>query len=438
VSDSKRITHIDADRFDEVVLKGGKVVVDFYSDECPPCEALAPKFDSFADNYGDEITFVKIFRQKNRELATQLGVSSSPTVLFFENGVETGKRFSGAIKRSDLQASLDPWISAERKSQVLAARKVRRTECEILILGAGPAGLTAAIYAAQAKKKTILVDRGMPGGQVSTTHLVANYPGFSEPVPGYLLAHHMHQQAIHAGAEFRLGVDLTSVDLADRTVEIDGGEEVIYAKKVIVALGASYKPMGIPGEKEFSGRGISYCSTCDAKFYEGKDVIVIGGGDSALEEGIVITNYACRVRVMHRRDAFRAHADIQERARANEKMEFLLNYEPLEFRKTASGMEVLAKNTVTGQAETFAADGIFVFIGMRPNMAPLPTGLLTDDNGYVKVDALMRTNLPNVFAVGDIIAKPFRQISVAVAEGTVAGIQAAKELDFSVATTRID
>lgn len=428
MSESERIMHIDAARFDEVVLQGKKVVVDFYSDECPPCEALAPKFDSFADTYGDEIAFVKIFRQRNRELATRLGVSSSPTVLFFENGQEVGSRLGGAIKRSALLAQLDPWISAEKKAAVAAARKVRQTSCDVLILGAGPAGLTAAIYAAQAKKNVILVDRGMPGGQVSTTHQVANYPGFAEPIAGYMLAHHMHQQALNAGAQFRLGVDITQVDLENRFAEVDG-EEVISARKIIVALGASYKAMGIPGEKEYAGRGISYCSTCDAKFYEGKDVIVIGGGDSALEEGVMITNYAHSVRIMHRRDAFRANAELQEKARRNPKIEFLLNRAPLEFRKTATGMMVVAENAQTHAVEHFEADGVFVFIGMNPNLATLPEGLRLDDSGYIAVDNLMRTSLPDVFAVGDIIAKPFRQISVAVAEGTIAAIQAAKELD---------
>ena len=428
MSESKWVTEIDADQFVGWWRQGDKVVVDFYYDECPPCVALAPKFDYFADHYGDEIRFVKIFRQKNRALATELGVSSSPTVLFFEKGQEVGSRLNGAIKRSDLQAQLDPWISPEKKAQVEATQTIHYTECDILILGAGPAGLTAAIYAAQAKKKVILVDRGMPGGQVSTTHMVANYPGFSEPVPGFMLAHHMHQQAIKAGVLVRFGVDLTPVDLVRVTVEIDR-QEVITARKVIVALGASYKPMGIPGEKEWSGRGISYCSTCDAKYYEGKDVIVIGGGDSALEEGEVITHFAQRVRIMHRRDQFRANHELQEKARANPKMEFLMNFEPQAFQKTENGMTVVARNTLSQEETRFHADGVFVFIGMQPNLDSLPDGLRQDNWGYLQVDSLMHTSLPHVFAVGDIVAKPFRQITVAVAEGTVAAIQAAKELD---------
>lgn len=431
MSASERITNVNAEQFETVVLQGGRVVVDFFSDECPPCEALAPKFDAFADAYGDEIRFVKIFRQQNRELATSLGVSSSPTVLFFENGKEVGRRLNGAIKRSELQAQLDPWISPERKAQVLAARKQVVTHCDILVLGGGPAGLTAAIYAAQAKKNVILVDRGMPGGQVTTTHQVANYPGFEKPIAGFMLAHHMHQQAIQAGADFRLGVDLTKVDLNALYCEIDGGAETIHAKKVIVALGSSYKPMGIPGEKEYGGRGISYCSTCDAKFYEGKKVIVIGGGDSALEEGFVITHYASEVTVMHRRDTFRANADLQSRARQNDRMRFVMNRRPVEFRKNPDGtMTVMAENTETHEIEAHHADGVFVFIGMQPNLESIPAGLELVENGYVKVDATMHTSLPHVFAVGDIIDKPFRQISVAVGEGTVAAIQAAKEIDF--------
>ena len=421
MSNQESIQHISAGEFDAVVLHGHRVVVDFYSDECPPCEALAPKFEALAEAYGEEITFVKIFRQQNRELALSLGVSSSPTVLFFEDGREVGTRLHGAIRRSELLAALDPWISPALKAKVQAARSPRQTQCDILVLGAGPAGLAAAIYGAQAKKSVIVVDKGMPGGQVATTHQVANYAGFVQPIAGFMLAHQMHQQAMAAGAQFRLGVDLTRVDLFRKQCELDGGDEIIQARKVILALGASYQPLGIAGEKEYSGRGISYCSTCDAKFYEGKEVIVIGGGDSALEEGMVIADFASRVRVMHRRDSFRAHAEVQAKAMAHPR---------LEFRKTAQGMMVMAENLANHEVENHMADGIFVFIGMRPNLELLPEGLALDEKGYIQVDSLMRTSIADVFAAGDIATKPFRQITVAVAEGTVAALQAAKEIGW--------
>ena len=187
---SERILHIDADRFDEVVLQSGKpVVVDFYSTECPPCEALASKFEALAELFGEHIVFVKVFRQGNRELAARLGVSSSPTLLFYRDGALTGDRLSGAVKRADIERNLRALLPTEL-GQAIAARAERRaSDCDILILGGGPAGLTAGIYAAQARFKTMIVDRALPGGYVSVTHQVSNYPGFAEPQPEIGRAH---------------------------------------------------------------------------------------------------------------------------------------------------------------------------------------------------------------------------------------------------------
>ena len=204
---------ITSSEFDKEVLAGGKVIVDFYSTECPPCEALAPKFDGLAELYGNDIKFVKMFRQQNKPLAEQLGVKSSPTLLFFDNGAQVGGMLAGGIKRSDIIHRLDGMLAAERVMEIKAHLKPTVSEFDVIILGAGPGGLTAGLYLCQAKINTVLVDIALPGGHVSTTHEVSNYPGFIEPQAGYMLSHNMSEQTKQCGTTYRVAVDVTKIDL---------------------------------------------------------------------------------------------------------------------------------------------------------------------------------------------------------------------------------
>lgn len=426
---SEQIPHITTQDFDHHVLQGGLVALDFYSDECAPCAALAPKFEKMQELYGQEVKFYKIFRQQNRDLAEKLAVRSSPTVLFFSQGQEVGQRLTGGITRQSLVDQLDLLVGAEKAAKIHEKDTPWQTDTDILILGGGPAGLAAAIYAAQAKKKVVVVDLNfMHGGQVSTTHKVSNYPGFIQPISGMELGDRMGHQAREAGADFRAAVDVSQINLQQKSVLIDG-LETIRAQKIILAMGSSPRALGIPGEKEWKGQGISYCATCDAKYYEGKDVVVIGGGNSAVEEALFITQFASKVRVVHQFDDLQANQQAQEQAFANPKIEFLLSHEPRAFRKTSTGMEVQVEDLKNHSTQTLSTDGVFVFVGMVPNLPEVPAELKLDSWGYVETDALMHTSIPDVFAAGDIASKPLRQITVAVAEGTVAGVQAARELD---------
>lgn len=421
------IREIYAGDWEKEVLSAPRAIVDFYSTDCPPCEALAGKYEPLSELYGREIPFFKVFRQKNRDLAGSLGVTSSPTVLFYKNG-EPGARFSGAIKRKDLVSQLDALLPTDTAAAIHARVRPSVTETDVLILGAGPAGLTAAIYAAQAKARTLVVDLAMPGGQVASTHQVSNYPGFIEPVPGYLLAHTMREQAVKAGALFRSAVDLTEVDLINKQIVIDG-VETLRAKRIILSTGASPRPLGIPGESEYRGKGISYCATCDAKYFQGKEVVVIGGGDSALEESLFIARFASRVTVAFRADHPRAKASILESVRATANIHLLPRHKPLAFHRNEDlTMGVDLEESPSGERKRLATDGIFVFIGMRPNVVGFPDGLALDPEGYVKVDGNMRTSIPGVYAAGDIVQKRIRQITIAVSEGTIAGIESSKDL----------
>lgn len=414
--------------FKNEVLEGGNVVLDFYSTECPPCEALAPKFEALSKLYGKDIKFLKIFRQENRELATELGVSSSPTLLFFQNGKQSLVSLSGGIKRKDIASELDKMISPERVQEIKKSIIPFESETDVIIIGGGPAGLTAGIYLAQAKIDTTIVDIALPGGQVSTTHMVSNFPGFIEPVNGYMLSHLMTEQSKNAGVNFKSAVDVSKVDLINKTVIIDE-IETIKAKAVIIATGASPRYIDIPGEKEYKGKGISYCATCDAKYFHDKEIVIIGGGNTAVEESEFISKFASKITMIHQFDQLTSNKEAQEKAMNNPKINFLFECEPRAFEKVGEKMVVTYEHLPTKELRKITTDGVFVFVGMKPNTDMLSGNLETDTWGYIKTDEEMHTSIPGVFAVGDVISKKYRQITTAVADGTIAAIALAKELD---------
>jgi len=418
---------ITSQEFEQEVLQQSLAVVDFYSTECPPCEALAPKFEALHELYGNDIKFVKMYRQGNRELAQQLGVSSSPTVLFYKDGELLPQRYSGGIKRSEIAGVLDTMLSSERVNEIHAQVKKVHTECDVLIIGGGPAGMATGIYTAQAKLNTIMLDQALPGGQVSITHQVSNYPGFPEPVNGYMLTHYMSEQAKNTGVKIRAAVEVSEVDLINKSVLVDGFE-TITAKRIVIATGASPRPLNIPGEKEYKGKGISYCATCDAKYFEGKEVIVIGGGNSAVEESEFISRFANKITMVHQFAELTANKEAQEKCFANSKIKILFEHEPRSFEKQGDKMLVKVENLKTRQLETLTADGVFVFVGMMSNIQLFGDALTLDKWGSIVVDDEMRTNIPGVYAVGDVISKKYRQITTAVADGTIASIAISKEL----------
>ncbi len=426
---SEAVREITAAEFPALLTSRKPVVVDFYSSECPPCEALAPKYEAVAGLFHDDVEFVKVFRQQNRELANELGVKGSPTVLFLKDGKEVAPRVTSAIKRSELLAGVSELLPPQRFETLAHQAIPTETDADVLILGAGPAGVTAGIYCAQARLKTVMVDLGLGGGNVATTHQVSNFPGFPTVMPGYLLADHMVQQARHAGVSMRLATEVTSVDLAKKTVVLDG-LETIRAKRIIVATGSSPRVIGVKGEREFKGKGVSYCATCDAKYTEGKHVVVIGGGNSAIEESLFIARFASRITIVNQFPTLQANQEAQARARAEPKISFRLSTQPREFlSRSGKGVDgVLVEDLVTKQQEIIDCDSVFVFAGMVPNLELFKSAFTLDQWGYIAIDDEMHTSVPGVFAVGDVAAKKFRQITTAVSDGTIASMVLAKEL----------
>lgn len=306
---------------------------------------------------------------------------------------------------------------------------------KVIIIGSGPAGLTAALYTGRAQLKPLVIAGTQLGGQISITHEVENYPGFwsAEQTPtGPELVDVMHKQAEHFGARF----------VFDEVVEVDFtkgspfyiktyGKEYL-ADGVIVTAGAAPRHLNVPGEEAFVGRGVSYCGTCDGFFFRGKDVVVVGGGDSAMEEGIFLTKFANKVEVIHRRDELRAGVSLQERAFANEKISFVWDTVVEEIMGNGVVQKVKTRNTKTGETEERQTDGVFIFIGHNPNSEFLINQLAMDEEGYLITDERYRTNIPGIYAAGEIQDNHFRQIATSVGQGTGAAMELEKWLSENI------
>lgn len=299
---------------------------------------------------------------------------------------------------------------------------------KVIIIGSGPAGLTAALYNGRAQLEPLVITGNQVGGQISITNEVENYPGFPEGTTGPELVELMQAHAEHFGA--RLVYDeVTEVSLTEGPpfyVKTYGAEYETEA--LIITAGASPRRLGVPGEEELIGRGVSYCATCDGFFFRGKDVVVVGGGDSALEEGLFLTRFADSVRIIHRRDELRAGPTLQKRAFANEKISFVWDTVVTEINGngTVSGVETM--NVNSGNLETLTTDGVFIYIGHYPNSKFLEGEVAMDEHGYVITDEYMRTSVPGVFAAGEIQDPVYRQIATSVGQGCAAAMQAEKWL----------
>lgn len=297
----------------------------------------------------------------------------------------------------------------------------------MVIVGGGPAGLAAGLYAARLDLKAVLVDRGPLGGQLLNTELIEDYPGF-DSILGAELAVKMGEHARKFGLELREFQPVREIDVdgTDRVVRLEGGEE-LRAPTVIMAAGGLPRYLGVPGETELAGRGVSYCAVCDGAFFRGQELAVIGGGDAALEEGEFLTRYASKVHIIHRRSEFRAQPILQERARANPKIEFIFD---AHVTQIAGGEKVTSvRYESRGEMHELKVGGVFIFIGFVPNADLLKAHADHDENGYLLTDRDMRTTVPGVWAVGDVRSQLTKQIATAVGDGTTAAVSASQYLD---------
>lgn len=292
---------------------------------------------------------------------------------------------------------------------------------DVVVIGAGPGGMTAALYAARANLKVAMLDRGVYGGQMNNTDDIENYPGFTS-IKGPELGEKMYQSATNSGVEFVYG-DVQKVTVDDehlKHVQTDSDE--LVSKAVIIATGSTNRKLGVPGEEEFSGKGVSYCAVCDGAFFKNRDVSVIGGGDSAISEGLYLANLADKVNVVHHRDKLRAQRVLQDRAFDNEKMDFTWDSDVKEIigdENQVTGIKV--HNKKTDQDEVVPTSGVFIYVGNIPNSQAFTNLRITDEAGWIKTNDGMETIIPGIYAVGDVRQKKLRQITTAVGDGGIAG-----------------
>lgn len=301
---------------------------------------------------------------------------------------------------------------------------------KVIILGSGPAGYTAGLYTARADLSPLLITGNEIGGQVAITYEVENYPGFPEGLTGPELVEKFQKQAEKFGT--RIEYDWVSeVDLRNHPFTVRTANGNTYrSEAIIVSTGATPRRLGVPGEQDLTGLGVSYCATCDGFFFRGKDVIVVGGGDSAAEEAIFLTKFAARVRILHRRDKFRASKILQDRVFANEKIEVVWNTVVTEVvGENGSTVGVKTLDTVTGAEGFLKTDGVFVFIGHLPNNQLMQGKLALDEDGHLIADGKMRTNVPGVYAAGEIMDKVYKQVATSVGQGCAAAMQVTRFLE---------
>ncbi|MEK4545885.1 thioredoxin-disulfide reductase [Bacillus sp. FSL L8-0173] len=290
---------------------------------------------------------------------------------------------------------------------------------DVIIIGAGPAGMTAAVYTSRANLSTLMIERGIPGGQMANTEDVENYPGF-ESILGPELSNKMFEHAKKFGAEYAYG-DIKEIVDGKEYKTVKAGTKEYKARAIVISAGAEYKKIGVPGEKELGGRGVSYCAVCDGAFFKNKELVVVGGGDSAVEEGVYLTRFASKVTIVHRRDKLRAQSILQARAFDNEKIDFKWNKTVKEIHEENGKVGKLTLvDTVTGEEEEFKADGVFIYIGMLPLSKPFENLGITNEEGYIETNAQMETKVPGIFAAGDIREKTLRQIVTATGDGSIA------------------
>ncbi len=298
-------------------------------------------------------------------------------------------------------------------------KMLEKIEADVVVIGAGPAGMTAALYASRANLKTIMLEKGAPGGEMINTADVENYPGYSL-ISGPELSAKMYEGAMRFGAEHVYG-DVQKLEVKDDLKYITTSDKQYVAPVVIVATGSHHRRLGVPGEDKLTGQGVSYCAVCDGFFFRDRHLVVVGGGDSATEEGVYLTQFAEKVTIIHRRDELRAQQILQERAFDNPKVDFIWDsvVEEIQGEQNVTGVQI--RNRKTDEISVFPCEGVFVYIGLIPN-SDIVEGLgITDEEGWIITNEKMETSIPGLFAVGDVRQTPLRQIATAVGDGSHAG-----------------
>lgn len=421
------IKNINQEEFKDIIKNNENVLVDFYSTECPPCDALANKYIELSNTYGDKILFTKIFRQENKDLALSLNVMSSPTLLFYKNGVEIGERLSGSISKEDILKNI-VLMNVEIKENQINNEKIFDT----IIIGSGPAGATASIYASRYNMSNVVIG-GEIGGMVSKTHLVDNYPALPN-IKGFELSQKFFE---HFKKYDQCEYVMDTVKQIEKDDEnnfkiLTDNNKNYKGKSLIIALGTEKRKAGIKGELELTGRGISYCTICDGMFYKDKTVAMFGAGDAALTGALHLSDVATDVYLIYRKPEFSAKDEyLKEQIKKRNNIHLIHSTLILEVKGQEKVEKLILDTEYNGSFE-LKIDGLFIEIGTIPNNVLLKNlGIDQNDSGFVKIDQNCKTSLEGVYAAGDITTgfSDLKQIVVAEAMGAVSATAVKKYIN---------
>ena len=403
--------NINAKKLKEMIENKETFLVDFWAPWCPHCRKINPAYEQIAGQYAGMLQVVKVDMDEDDRLWEELQVELIPTLRLYVDGKPVASTVAPESK-----AAIDEFLSG-----ILPKQEKKQSDhvYDMIIIGGGPGGYTAALYAARAGLDTLVIEKLSAGGQMALTHQIDNYPGFVDGIGGWELADQMQKQAERFGAKTQ-NAQVHTINLKANPKIVSTSEGTFYGRTIVLATGANPRELGVPEEKELVGRGVAYCAACDGMFYKGKTVAVVGGGNSAAADALLLSRIAKKVIIVHRRDTLRATKIYHEPLMKAENVEFRWNSVVTELIHEDKVSGIRLRDVQTGQEMEMAVDGVFVSVGRKPATELVAGQIELDKGGYSAAGETTETNIPGVYAVGDVRTKLLRQVVTAVADGAIA------------------
>lgn len=407
------ILNMNAESYRKFTQAEQPVLVEFSAPWCVYCRRLAPALESVTEEYRDTLVFGAVNIDDEPELARSEEIEVVPTLLIYQNG-----QVLGSIVAPESRAQLVAFIEETLQHREQEANNTEHIY-DMIVVGGGPGGYAAALYAARAGLDTVVLEKLSAGGQMALTEQIDNYPGFEDGIDGFSLGEKMKRGTERFGVETKL-TEVLSLDLSGTVKKAETSEGPLFARTIVVATGAGPRELGIESEQELIGKGVNYCAACDGMFYKNKTVVIAGGGNTAAADALILSRICKKVIVVHRRDTLRATKIYHEPLMKAENVEFRWDSEIIELLHDEKVIGIRLRNVKTGEETTLVCDGVFVSIGRKPSSELVKDQVEVDPAGYIIADESTRTNIPGVFAVGDVRTKALRQVVTAVADGATA------------------